>query len=126
MSVGPLGMVGSSAGSPLAQSQGSDVNRAQQDTASQSRQTQMSEKAEHASGVGQTEQDEEATDRDADGRRPWEIGLSAAGGPVGRGRLRTSCSARARILPSSPGASSTSVVDVFHGDSPLPCPPAAG
>jgi hypothetical protein len=34
----------------------------------------MSEKAEQASGVGQTEQDEETTDRDADGRRPWEIG----------------------------------------------------
>jgi hypothetical protein len=74
MSVGPLGIVGGAAGSPAAQSQGSDVNRAQQDTASQTRQTQMSEKAEHASGVGQTEQDEEATDRDADGRRPWEIG----------------------------------------------------
>jgi hypothetical protein len=74
MSVGPLGIIGSAAGSPLAQSQGSDVNRAQQDTASQSRQTHMSEKAEHAAGVGQTEQDEEATDRDADGRRPWEIG----------------------------------------------------
>ena len=74
MSVGPMGMVGSTAGSPLAQSQGSDVNRAQQDAASQTRQTQMSEKAENASGVGQTEQDEEAADRDADGRRPWEIG----------------------------------------------------
>ena len=74
MSVGPMGMVGSAAGAPLAQSQGSDVNRVQQDTASQARQTQMSEKAEQASGVGQTEQDEEATDRDADGRRPWEIG----------------------------------------------------
>ena len=74
MSVGPMGMVGSTAGAPLAQSQGSDVNRAQQDAASQTRQTQMSEKAEQASGVGHTEQDEEATDRDADGRRPWELG----------------------------------------------------
>lgn len=73
MSVGPMGMVSSSAGSPLAQSQGSDVNRAEQDTANQARQTQMSEKAERASGVGQTEEDEGTSDRDADGRRPWEI-----------------------------------------------------
>ena len=78
MSVGPLGMIGSSAGSPLAQSQGTDVNRAQQETASQSRQTQMSEKAEQAAGVGQTEQDEQASDRDADGRRPWESPAGAA------------------------------------------------
>jgi hypothetical protein len=74
MSVGATGMVSSSAGAPLAQSQGSDVQRAHQETASQTRQTQMSEKAEHASGVGQTEEDEHATDRDADGRRPWEMG----------------------------------------------------
>jgi hypothetical protein len=74
MSVGPMGMIGSAAGSPLAQTQGADVNRAQQETAGQSRQTQMSEKAEQAAGVGQTEQDEETNDRDADGRRAWEIG----------------------------------------------------
>ncbi len=76
MSVGPLGMIGSSAASTLAQSQGTEVSRTQQETASQLRQTQMSEKAENASGVGQTEQDEQATDRDADGRRPWEIGAT--------------------------------------------------
>jgi hypothetical protein len=76
MSVGPLGMIGSSAGSPLAQSQGAEVNRTQQETTSQLRQTQMNEKAENAAGVGHTEQDEQATDRDADGRRPWEIGVS--------------------------------------------------
>mgnify|MGYP000868243632 FL=1 len=74
MSVGPMGVAGSAAGSPLAQSQGSDVNRVQQDTASQTRQSQASQKAEQASGVGQTEQDEQASDRDADGRRPWEVG----------------------------------------------------
>ncbi|MHB0955943.1 MAG: hypothetical protein ACYC0X_06130 [Pirellulaceae bacterium] len=74
MSVGPLGMIGSVATSPLAQSQGTEVNRTQQETTSQLRQTQMGEKAESASGIGQTEQDEQASDRDADGRRPWEIG----------------------------------------------------
>ena len=76
MSVGPLGMIGSSAGSPSRKARASEVNRTQQETASQLRQTQMSEKAEQASGVGQTEQDEQATDRDADGRRPWEIGAT--------------------------------------------------
>ncbi|MHB8953949.1 MAG: hypothetical protein ACYC4U_13350 [Pirellulaceae bacterium] len=74
MSVGSLGIIGSAASAPLAQSQGTDVNRTQQETTSQLRQTQMGEKAESASGIGQTEQDEQASDRDADGRRPWEIG----------------------------------------------------
>ncbi|MHB9078024.1 MAG: hypothetical protein ACYC3X_11075 [Pirellulaceae bacterium] len=72
MSVGSLGIIGSLAGSPLAQSQGTEVNRTQQETSNQLRQTQMLDKAESASGVGQTEQDEGATDRDADGRRLWE------------------------------------------------------
>ena len=36
------------------------------------RETRAGEKAQEASGVGQTEQDEAAGDRDADGRRPWE------------------------------------------------------
>jgi hypothetical protein len=72
MSMGPLGMIGAAAGSPLAQGKGSDVDKVQQETAGQARQVQMDEKAEQADGVGQTEQDEQATDRDADGRRPWE------------------------------------------------------
>ena len=73
MSVGPMGM-GGAAGSPLSQSQGNDVNKTQQDTTDQSRRTASDDKAEQASGVGQTEHDEQASDRDADGRRPWEIG----------------------------------------------------
>jgi hypothetical protein len=74
MNVGPMGMLGGAAGSPLSQSQGTDVNKAQQDTTDQSRKATSENKAEQASGVGQTEHDEEASDRDADGRRPWEIG----------------------------------------------------
>lgn len=72
MSVGPMGMAGSAAGAPLAQGKGSDVNRSQQDTGEQNRQTQAAEKAEKAAGIGETEQDQEASDRDADGRRLWE------------------------------------------------------
>jgi hypothetical protein len=49
------------------------VQRVGQDTTDQARQRQSNEKAEQAAGVGQTEQDEQTTDRDADGRRPWEL-----------------------------------------------------
>ena len=34
--------------------------------------TRKQEKAAQAAGVGETEQDEQASDRDADGRRLWE------------------------------------------------------
>ncbi len=74
MSMGPLGMIGSAAGAPVAQSHGSDVSRSQQEVAGQARETRMSQRAEQASGVGQTEQHEQANERDADGRRPWELG----------------------------------------------------
>ncbi len=95
MNVGPLGTIGSAAGSPLPQSQGSEVNRAQQDTANQARQTRMAEKAEQASGVGQTEEHEGAADRDADGRRPWEIG------PAGPGDTPTETEPAADAAPGS-------------------------
>ncbi len=74
MSVGPLGIAGSAAGSPLSQTRGADVEKAAQDTADQSRETQTSQRAEKASGIGETHEDEQASDRDADGRRPWEAG----------------------------------------------------
>jgi hypothetical protein len=77
MSVGPLGIAGSAAGSPLSQTRGADVEKAAQDTADQSRETQTSQRAEKASGIGETHEDEQASDRDADGRRPWEAGGQA-------------------------------------------------
>ena len=95
MSVGPMGMIGSAAGSPLAQGQGADVNKAQQDSTDHVRQTRLNEKAEQASGVGQTQQDEEAQDRDADGRRPWEIG------PEDTGDQQAQQSAEDESLPKS-------------------------
>ena len=73
MSVGPTGMVGGLAGSPLAQTKGNEVDRARQETFNQARQTQSDQHAENAAGIGQTEQDEQASERDADGRRPWEL-----------------------------------------------------
>ncbi|MHB8899431.1 MAG: hypothetical protein ACYC6Y_11840 [Thermoguttaceae bacterium] len=76
MSVGSLGgLAASVAGAPLAQSKGSDVDRAGQDSAAQQRRVQASEKAESAAGIGQTDGEDHATgERDADGRRLWEQG----------------------------------------------------
>ena len=67
-------MIGSAAGSPLAQSKGSDLDKAAQDTAHQARRTESQQQAEKAAGIGETEQDEQTSERDADGRRIWELG----------------------------------------------------
>ncbi len=73
MSMGALGgIVGSAAGAPLSQTAGSETERAQKDSAAQHRQIDANQKAEQAAGIGQTEQDQESSDRDADGRRLWE------------------------------------------------------
>lgn len=61
MSVGPAGNTQALSGT-------------QQDVANQTRQTRSDLKAEQAAGLGATDADQEASDRDADGRRPWEIG----------------------------------------------------
>ena len=74
MSVGPLGMIGSAAGTPLSQAKGSDADKASHDAANQARESKAAQQAEMAAGIGQTEHDEQASDRDADGRRVWEIG----------------------------------------------------
>ena len=73
MSVGPLGgIAGSAAGSPLAQTKGSDVERAGQDASNQQRRIQNEQKAESAAGIGETDgEDHETAERDADGRLPW-------------------------------------------------------
>ena len=68
MSIGPSGIIGSAAGSQLSQAQGTDVNKAQQDTANQARQAETDRKAESASGIGETEQDEQASERDVEHR----------------------------------------------------------
>jgi hypothetical protein len=74
MSVGPLGgIAGSAAGSPLAQTTGSETERAQQETAAQQRRIDSEQKAATAAGIGETDgEDHEAEERDADGRRLWE------------------------------------------------------
>jgi hypothetical protein len=74
MSLGPLGgIAASAAGAPLAQTKGSDVERAEQDSAAQARRVQADLKAENAEGIGEADgEDHETAERDADGRRLWE------------------------------------------------------
>lgn len=73
MTMTPLGgILGSAAGVPLSQTAGTDTERAQKDSAVQQRQIDTQQRAERAAGIGQTEQDQESSERDADGRRPWE------------------------------------------------------
>jgi hypothetical protein len=73
MSVAPSGgLVGSVAGTPVAQTKGSEVERDQRESAAQAREVDLFGQSERAQGVGQTAQDHEISERDADGRRPWE------------------------------------------------------
>ncbi|MEW4453966.1 MULTISPECIES: hypothetical protein [Bremerella] len=74
MSVGPMGasFASSIAGTDLAQRNSSDVPAAQQATSNHSRKVDSTEKAEKAAGVGDPDESEKVSDRDADGRRAWE------------------------------------------------------
>ena len=71
MSIGSLGIVGGLAGTPLPQ-RAAEAEKAQRETVEQSRATQASQQAEIAAGIGQTEEDSQTSERDADGRRIWE------------------------------------------------------
>lgn len=71
MSIGPLGFVGSAAAAPQAQ-RASDTEQARAADAEQSRAAASEERADSAAGVGQMAEDQEVSERDADGRRPWE------------------------------------------------------
>src|SRR5687767_5141410 len=73
MSIGVLGgIAGSAAGAPRSQATGNEAERVQKDALARERQVETSERAESASGIGETEQDQESSERDADGRRLWE------------------------------------------------------
>jgi hypothetical protein len=73
MSMGPVGgVVGSAAGAPLSQTAGSETERTQRDAQAVGRQSDADQLAEQAAGIGQTHEDQESSERDADGRRPWE------------------------------------------------------
>src|SRR6478752_2659284 len=68
MSIGSLGIVGSLAGAPLA-GKTSDADKAREASANQQRQVHADAQAENAAGIGQTQEDSAANDRDADGRQ---------------------------------------------------------
>lgn len=72
MSVGSTGLVGSLAGGQLQQAKGADAETVQHAARDQARRAQADRHAEAAAGVGETEQDHETEERDADGRRLWE------------------------------------------------------
>ena len=78
MNVGvATGIQASIAGIPVAQTSGSDIDRARTDTAAQQRANATDANAEKAAGIGETDgEDHQTDDRDADGRRPWEFGGS--------------------------------------------------
>lgn len=71
MSIGSLGIVGSLAGAPLAQKT-AEVDKTQRDAADAARQVDAAAKAESAAGIGETQEESQASERDADGRRLWE------------------------------------------------------
>jgi hypothetical protein len=87
MSIGPS-LPASAAGSPLAQTSGTELERAQTEVGARRRRVYHERKAESAADVGETDGDDlETHQRDADGQQPWEQqteGESAADQTVGR------------------------------------------
>ena len=75
MSIGPLSSIaGSVAGTSLAQTRGSEIDRAQQESTARELRARSEQKAELAAGVGQTDgENHQTAERDADGRRLWEF-----------------------------------------------------
>lgn len=71
MSIASLGIMGGLASTAGAQ-RAADTQRVDSETTDQTRAAAANEHAENAAGIGQTEEDAGTTDRDADGRRPWE------------------------------------------------------
>jgi hypothetical protein len=65
------GMLSSAAGASLSQTAGSETERLK-DSATQQRVASAEQKAADSAGIGLTEQDQESSERDADGRRLWE------------------------------------------------------
>jgi hypothetical protein len=72
MNLGPMGIVGSVAGTNLPQARGTETDRAEQEASAQKRRIESDKGAESAAGVGETTEDQSSSDRDADGRRLWE------------------------------------------------------
>jgi hypothetical protein len=71
MSIASLGIAGSLAGTSLPQ-RAAETDKTQRERADQDRAVDAAEQAENAAGIGETEEDSQTSERDADGRRLWE------------------------------------------------------
>src|SRR5689334_4630591 len=76
MSIGLTGLVSSIAAQPLSQP-AADSARGTQESSNQQRASDSLARTAEAAGIGHTSAEEGAGDRDADGRRPWEIRRAA-------------------------------------------------
>jgi hypothetical protein len=76
MSIASLGIVGGLA-STTAPQRAAETERADRQSVDQARTAETAERAENAAGIGHTEEDSQASDRDADGRRLWERSTSS-------------------------------------------------
>jgi hypothetical protein len=76
MSIGSLGIIGGLAGTTLPQ-RAVEAEKVGRETIDQARAADATERAEDAAGIGQTEEDSQASERDADGRRQWEESAQA-------------------------------------------------
>jgi hypothetical protein len=72
MNVGAAMGALSAAGTPLSQTAGSEVERSQREGAAHQRTADAQAKSERAAGIGETESEQQTSERDADGRRLWE------------------------------------------------------
>jgi hypothetical protein len=71
MSIASLGIAGGLAATSLPQ-RAAEAEKAQRETTEQARAADATQQAENAAGIGQTEEDSQTSERDADGRRLWE------------------------------------------------------
>lgn len=102
MSVSPFGgVLGSVAGAPVSQTQGSEAERAKSESSAQARETDSQANAEKS--VGETQEDQGASDRDADGRRLWEN--PSAGGEAAQDEATTGPPRRSKDASGDAGGS---------------------
>lgn len=83
MSIGPLGTLSSIAASPLTQSTTADADRIRHEAASHAREVAGNRATEQAAGIGVTEEEQAAAERDADGRQFWEEAAKKQAEPSG-------------------------------------------
>src|SRR6476620_8575431 len=73
MSMIPSSGAAGLAGIPIAQAKGTETDRAIRETANKAREVSSDKRAEDASGIGTTEEESAAGERDADGRQILEL-----------------------------------------------------